>query len=279
MSRPRLSGLSLPLGIVVVVLAVVGLEMRGAMVPPPTVLAGLGVLALGGWAGAGRGRLLAFAGAVPGAVLLAFGDYGGPSWIATAAVASTVVAAPLTADADREWARAGAVPLWYALSCVGLYACVPDTEEARVLVVVALAAAVLSRVPWLRTFGAPGSYAAVGLFVWIAAYDARGRPAAFIGAVGALGLLALEPVGRWVRARRAPLVSGSSAFLALLAVQAVLAASSSRIAGLAEQPRDALVRVLPVLIAGGVAGFVAGARRVRRVPRGPTAGTRPRDAT
>jgi hypothetical protein len=272
MSPRRVRRATLPLGLVFVVATLLALDVRDVEVPPPPVVVGLGLLAVAGMLTARRGALLALLSAAPGAALLGFGDYPGASWHGPAVAVTTLLVAPLATSADREWERRGSVPLWYGLACVGLYLCVPDTEEARVLLVVAFAAAVASRLPVLRSFGAGGTGAAIGLFAWIAAFDARGRPASFIGAAGALGLVALEPVGRWIRRHRAPLLRGSAAFFSLLVVQLVLDVYSSRVVGLGDSPGRAVLGLAPVLVfgiaAGGIAGAGAATRRgVRRAER------------
>ena len=261
------------LGVLLVVATLAGLRLTHALEASTVVLAGLVLLFVGAELAAQRGGLtVALACVAPGAALLATAGYEGADWFAPAVGLTIVVVAPLASDADRHWARRGAAPLWYALACIGQYVCVPDTEEARVLLVASFGAAGISLLllRW-RAFGPGGTSAAIGLFVWIAAVDARGRPAAFIGAVGALGLLALEPLGRRLWASRAPKPSSRAstrpgrartrpnrvAFLALLATQPLLAAYSGRVVGLEPAPKVALTLLIPALAVGVAAGFLA----------------------
>ncbi len=190
---------------------------------PTSVAVGLALLAAGGLA-AGRlsrrhpGR--AFAGivlAMPGTLVLAAHIHVPPvhasnkaPWIAPFVVASIVVCAPLVADFDRRFADRGWPLLLYAISVVGVFFTVPDTERALVLLGVSLPMILLG---WPFTFaslGFGGSYAAVGVLVWVSATEGRGRHTAIIGGIACLGLIVIEPAARLLRRGRATVFEGLS---------------------------------------------------------------------
>jgi hypothetical protein len=78
---------------------------------------------------------------------------------------------------------------------------VPDTEGAMVLLGVAGVAGFLGWPRPVATLGAAGSYAVVGLYMFVAAEGAIGRPASIIGSVAVLGLLLIVPIT--IRLRKA----------------------------------------------------------------------------
>jgi hypothetical protein len=249
------------LGVALSGATVAALALRtDALAPPGWAIVGLVMLAIAG--GCTPGKLArGIALAMPGAALVGFaGHLDRPGWMATAAAAAIVVAAPLVADAAARWVCWDAGPLAFAISALGVYGCVPDTEEALVLLVVALGAAVVSCLPRFRRLGAAGATACVGVLVWIAALDARGRPSAFVGAVTALGLLLWEPLGVYVRAwtGRRPRVSGRGAQVVIIVGHAALAAYASRVVGLTHAVGTALVLAVPGALVGIAIGFVAG---------------------
>jgi hypothetical protein len=85
--------------------------------------------------------------------------------------------------------------LYAVVSLGGVWAAVPDTEMPLVVAGAALPGLVLS-VLWPEGTIASGA-SFVGLLLWAAAEGARGRPAAFLAAIGCLGLLLVAPVADW----------------------------------------------------------------------------------
>lgn len=264
-----------PLGIALGAATVAGFALFPDPITPPWLaLAGLVLLVV---AGVPEVKLVArFALAAPGAALVGIaGDFDRPflvialppdtlapaTWMAEAAAVVILVAAPLVADADARWARTcpGAGPFAFAIAAGGLFGCVPDTEEAWVLLVVAVAAAALSLLPLPRIqhLGAAGAMASTGVFVWIAAFDARGRPAAFVGAVTALGLLVWEPLGVRIHARSQAHVHRP---VAMLAAHVALTAYASRVVGLEKSVGVAVALAVPAALAGIAAGALLGPR-------------------
>jgi hypothetical protein len=189
---------------------------------PDSIAVGLALLAAAGfvteliarhrdWLG-----LLGIALAAPGAVVLATHlqvaaahAHARPraSWIAILVVASIAIGGPLVANFDRRFGARGWPMVLYAVTAVGVYATVPDTERALVLIGVSVPMLLLGWPFALFSLGSAGSYAAVGVLVWVAATDGRGRQTAIIGAIACLGLLVIEPAARLLRGRRATVLA------------------------------------------------------------------------
>jgi len=187
---------------------------------PNSIAVGVALLALGGFVAgvAARRRawlgLLGVALAAPGAVVLAthLQVASGranprPSWIALLVVVSIAIGGPLVANFDRRFGARGWPLVLYAVTAVGVYATVPDTERALVLLGVSVPLLLLGWPAALMSLGSAGSYAAVGALVWVAATDGRGRQTAIIGAIACLGLLVIEPAARLLRGRRATVLA------------------------------------------------------------------------
>jgi hypothetical protein len=145
---------------------------------------------------------------------------------------------------DDELRDTPTVPILFALSAAGAYACLPDTERIIPLAIVAVLTAAVA-LPWPRPwFGGPGAMALVGLSGWISAAGGVGRTAATIGALGSLGVLLLAGLGR----RRNP--------LALVAVQAGCVVVCSRVAGVAGSVGFASFVVVGTLTVAAVLVYV-----------------------
>jgi hypothetical protein len=173
--------------------------------------------------------------ALPGALVLAARLGSRPQWVAPVAVFAIVLASPLVSDFDRHHARAGwPLPL-YAISVVGVYFTVPDTERALVLLGVTLPLVFLGWPTPFVSLGAGGSYAAVGVLIWVGAFESRGRESAFIGAIACLALLVIEPLARLLTPPRRMIVEipwkGPWAIAPVAVVQLVLVYIASRVAG------------------------------------------------
>jgi hypothetical protein len=117
-------------------------------------------------------------------------------------LASAVVGATLLSDFDSRWCRRGLGPVLLAVSMLGIYATVPDTEQALVLLGLALPLA-LTFWPWpVASLGVAGSLATTGLVVWTISAGGAGRTSSIIGGLACLGVLVLEPITRGLRADR-----------------------------------------------------------------------------
>jgi hypothetical protein len=242
----------------------VGLAHSGTV--RASLVVGAALLALAGYF-ADRLRLhlvVAAAFALPGALLLAL-DLGAPpaAWIAPVSVIAVACASPLVADFDRRFAPDGWTAALYAISVLGVYFTVPDTERALVLLGVAIPLVFLAWPVMLAPFGSAGSFAAVGMLVWVAAYECRGREASLIGAIGCLGLLVVEPLaraaGRGSDTVIAALPRRQWSVLPVGALQLALVYVASRVAGLRTSVAEATLIVafeLAVAIAVLCRGYV-----------------------
>ncbi|MSO37017.1 MAG: hypothetical protein EXQ69_02060 [Acidimicrobiia bacterium] len=221
---------------------------------PTGLLQGLALLIVGGEI-ASRTRWPLGAGlvlAVPGAWMLADSySFPGPGWSRWLVFGVAVLGSPMAADLDRRLARLGLGPVLFALSALGLYTTVPDTELSRAILGVALPMAVVGWPLRLARLGAGGAAAAVGLLVWVAAIDGYGRPGSMIGAAGAIALLLTEPIGRRFRRRTivglARATSIGSFEIAVVVAQFTLVFYASRVAGFAQDALPALFLLVPAI--------------------------------
>ncbi|CAN5619442.1 hypothetical protein BH20ACT2_BH20ACT2_08670 [soil metagenome] len=161
-------------------------------------------------------------------------------WMWIAAVAATVIGAPLTWDLDRRFP--GLAPVLVAISAAGIYLTVPDTEVSVVVLGAALPVA-FTGWPWPASrLGGVGGLLAVGLLAATALVGGTARPGAVVGALGCLGLLALEPVARLLAGGHGPfdrLGRRSSLVGSVAVLHAVVVLVASRVAGLRASALDA----------------------------------------
>jgi hypothetical protein len=188
-------------------------------------------------------RFVGLALAAPGAIVLAT-HHGVPpvhadnqaAWIAPLIALSIVVGGPLVADFDRRFAPRGWPMVLYAISVVGVFFTVPDTERALVLLGVSLPLMFLGWPFAIASLGSAGSYAAVGVLVWVSATEGRGRHTAIIGGIACLGLLVVEPAARLLRGGRATVFEGLSTsrwmLLPIATLHLALVYIASRVAGI-----------------------------------------------
>ncbi len=186
--------------------------------------------------------------AAPGALVLT-AHTGVPQthWIVVLVVVTVVVGGTLVADFDEHAGGSGWPMALFAVSAVGVYFTVPDTERALVLLGVSAPLVLLGWPVPLASLGRPGSYVAVGALAWVAAADGAGRHTAIIGAVACLTTLVAEPVARLVRGGRdtvlARIPARSSPAVALVAAHLAIVYIASRVAGLQDLIGDAVVVV------------------------------------
>jgi hypothetical protein len=140
-----------------------------------------------------------------------------------------------TAQLEDQTRGSGLVPVLFAISAVGSYLCLPDTEQIIPLAVVAVLTAVCALVAPRMSYGGPGSMAMIGLLGWVASAGGLGRPAATIGGLGTLGVLVLA-------GGLAPPTYG-----VLVATQGVGVAVCSRVAGISHDVKLAVTTVAVTL--------------------------------
>lgn len=245
---------------VLAVLAAVGLG-RGAPIAV-VVVAAASTLLGGGGAHASRGqRAAGWALALVAGGVAAERVAGDPVVWAAATLAAAALVRALPAFV-RSSGYGGLTPALVLMTAGGAYACVPDTEQARVLVAAALPLALLSRPGPLRAStgvrgggiagvaAASGSAALAGLLAWVIATGGMGRPGAVAGAFAAAGVLALVPAVAAVRGetRLDALAPTWPAGLALVVAQGAFALLVSRTAGLQDGLGAGLGVAAPLLV-------------------------------
>jgi hypothetical protein len=173
-------------------------------------------------------------------------------------VLATVVGGLLVANFDRQWRQPALGPVLLAVTVVGLYYTVPDNRELLAMMGAVLPLAGLGW-PWrISSLGGAGSMAATGLLAWGIAFDGFGRQSAIVGGTACLGLMAIEPIVRWLRGSRgSPLArfpSGLSFAPLVAMVHLGLVVVAARVAGV-RQPEAG--RPGTELARGGVAEALA----------------------
>lgn len=175
--------------------------------------------------------------AAPGAVITVMAVTSDvDSWIPWFAVIAIMTTAPLLASFDGRYGRTGLPLPLFAVSALGVYLTVPDTEFAIVLFGTAAIAGFLGWPKPVMSFGASGAYASIGLYVAVASTGAIGRPAALIAAVSCLGLLIVTPVAhRIFHAERSCCLDGVAPVI-VIGAQFVLVLLISRTLGRFSSP-------------------------------------------
>lgn len=199
----------------------------------------------------------------PFALLLAL-DAPATTWIRFAVVAVATVGAALVARADDALRPPGIGLALLAVSAAGVFAAVPDTEEAAALLGASVAVAALGWPAGLFRLGSAGGAGATALVAWVVAIGGRGRTPSIVGGLACLGVLAAAPaVGGLFRAARRAVRHVRP--VAVLGVHAVAVAVASRGAGIRrELPVAVALAVLSAAIA--VVGALALGRAAYRPP-------------
>jgi hypothetical protein len=198
---------------------------------------------------------------LPGAVLLAwFPAHAYPPpiphvvWVRLATMAVVLGGSLALWSFDRRWGRLS--PGLLAISTAGIFATVPDTQQAVALMGVAGGVAIMAWRPRLR-LGQVAIPPLLGLVAWTVAVGGRGRHSAIVGGLACLGLLVIEPLVHLL----APATEGSPrkdtsrralpprVVLAALGGQLLVVGLESRVVGLSATTLRALVIGLPILAA------------------------------
>jgi hypothetical protein len=213
---------------------------------PATLLAGMVLLAIGGWGAEREGWPRLWWAAIPGAALVALSvNPRAAAWMPWVVGAVIVVGAPLVAYFDRD--HPGWGPPFLAISVLGVLGTVPDTKEALVVAGAALPVAVLGWPFRLARLGSAGSFASLGLLCWVVAWGGRGRDGAVLGGLACLGLLLAEPLGRLLSGRRSADLWGRPGVFAAGTAHLLLVLVASRVAGLRETLAGAALVAVPTL--------------------------------
>lgn len=186
------------------------------------------------------------------------------AWVDQAVFATVIVGGTLAAAFHRHWRTAGISTPLMPISLLGVYFTVPDTEQAAAVLG---ATALLVLLGWpvaLLSLGIGGAFASVGLLAWVSVVGGVGRPGSIVGALGCVGLLAVEPVGRLLAGGRSPLelIPARQRTPVSAVLHLVLVFIASRIAGLQEAASDA-ARIVAVTGVVAVLAATAGGWSVR----------------
>jgi hypothetical protein len=198
---------------------------------------------------------------VPAYLLAA--DASSTAWVRGFLVAGLVAAVPAAVRTDADYGPTGVTPVLYAVAAAGVFAAVPDTEQAATLLGASLPLAVCGWPLGRARLGAPGAGAATALLIWVAAVGGRGREASIIGAVGCLGLLVTLPAGQWLAGRMGRLRTvrrPGRHLLALVLGQVVVVTVASRVAGVRADVDVAAVVTAATLLAALAASVLLATR-------------------
>jgi hypothetical protein len=223
----------------------------------PAVVVGLagvaGAAAASGLPGWRPSPLTAAAVAAPFAWLLAI-DASSTGWVRTVVVGSASIGSVAASRTDAGWSATRVVPALYVVTAAGVFAAVPDTEEAAVLLGAAVPPALAAWPLGRARLGPGGAGAAAALLVWVAAVGGRGRQPSIVGAVACLGLLATLPAGRWLARRWTGRPDRAVAHpVTLLVTHMAVVAVASRVAGVS----DHMWVAVPVAAVAVVAALAA----------------------
>jgi hypothetical protein len=259
-------------GAAAIVAALVGIKVTTSL--PGALVAALALLAATTYVAqrnrASTAQLLLVAS--PGAVLVAVAaDTSDPVWLGpfvVAAAAATVACLGDFLATARSPVRGFELAL-IVLTALGIYATVPETGQATVVVGALVPAAVLGLVGESSSLDRACVSALAGLLVWTAAIGGQSRPSSVIGSMVCFGvLIAHPPVAHWLSRRNRPVGSAGArtlVFTLLLAgLHAGLVAVGSRVIGLRSSAFDAAVlAVITVLVAVVAVGALELASRAR----------------
>lgn len=235
-------------GLAAVVAGVIA--MSNVRPPNANLLAGLGLLVLAGaifpWTR--RIPFLPVLIALPGAWLIGRSDLPEATGVVPLVIGVIALGGPVVAWFEENANGSPLPTLLFALAAAGVWVTVPDTEEALVLLGAMAAPTLLAWPLGLARLGAGGVHALVGIFMWVIAWGGRGRDGSIVGAVAALGMLVAAPVAAWI-ARKPRVTTAGWPAIWLLAIQILVVAVATRVAGLRANPIDAAMIAIPTLIA------------------------------
>jgi hypothetical protein len=162
-------------------------------------------------------------------------DASSTGWVRGLMVAGVVVGAPAACRTDVDYGPIGLTPVLYSIAAAGVFAAVPDTEQAATLLGASVPAALAGWPLGHTRLGPAGAGAAAALLVWVSAVGGRGREPAIVGAVACLGLLLALPAGRWIAARPGHRRAGDRPpqlmVAAIVVVHLAVVGVASRVAG------------------------------------------------
>jgi hypothetical protein len=202
----------------------------------------------------------------PFAAVLAV-DASSTGWVRGLVGTSVVLGALAASRTDAAWGETGVPPALYAITAAGVFAAVPDTEQAATLLGASLPMALCGWPLGHARLGPTGAGAATALLVWVAAVGGRGREPSIVGAVACLGLLVTLPAGRWLAGRARDPHAGHpravrtcrQAAVLVVGVHLAVVAVASRVAGVTTELRVAVpVAAVTMLVALAAGAWLSG---------------------
>ena len=257
---PRSPTPTRPWGLVFVAATLTGVHFLDGR--SPGLLLGIGLMATGGWLiGAGRSKTgsvtsaAAPAGwtiAVVGAVIVSReGQVDTDTWLVLAtpmmAIGFGAALSAWTTRPELRWLG----PL-VAITAFAFWTTVPDTEDARLLLGIALPLALGTLPPVSANLTTAGSFALGGVLAWIPTLGGGARPASIVGAWACIGMIALAPIAALLWPSR---TIGAPATFGLHAIVAVVAA---RVIGSWTEAVPAAIAVVALYAAGLAATYGLG---------------------
>ncbi|MFV1998985.1 MAG: hypothetical protein ACC654_01320, partial [Acidimicrobiia bacterium] len=179
--------------------AIVTLVIAGRAPVPVSMVLGLVLLAAAGWVPTNNiaTRMLTL---IPGAAAIG-ASFSDSSQVALGAfvVVTIVLFGPFVAGFDERYRESTISPPLMAISLLGVFVTIPDTDVAVIVAAAAL--------PWVFTgppaklvvLGRAGAFVATGFLVWVVASGGFSRSDALITGVATLALLVAEPAVRLFR--------------------------------------------------------------------------------
>jgi hypothetical protein len=173
--------------------------------------------------------------AVPFACLIGFqGELLTAIWARALVSGAIAAGSMLVADFDDTWHVETVGLTLFAVSALGVYVTVPDTELVGAVLGASLPLLLLGWPVRVASLGRVGGAAATALLLWAGAAGGGGRPASIVAVVVCLGLLVGAPIGAMLLPRAAGTlrrVPPARLLLALVASHAVIVVTAARVAG------------------------------------------------
>ncbi len=230
----RLGGVAFCLGAVSTSLATDG-RVDGTV----AMIIGLPLLAAAG--AATRARRWRFAARtlvlLPGAAVVGIGVAAESGWwMAPILVGFVLLGAAAITDPRTPPSFDSVGPILLAITLLGIYACVPETEDAAIVLGVALPLVLVAWPVRAVELGRGGSAACVGVMAWLAGAGGSARHGSVIGALACIGLLGSVPLLAALDRRFGPTRASSLSLevptqVVLLVVDLFVVAICSRVAG------------------------------------------------
>lgn len=193
-------------------------------------ITGLVILGIAGWwldsADEGR-RLAPWIGVIGGAVVFAWrSGLEAPGW-ALATIPLFVVGVGASLVRWRDIGLGRLIGPVIAVAAIGIWATIPDTEMARVLLGCTLPLFVITPLPIEARITAPGAMMISAMVSWIVVQGGVDRPASVIGAMGCFAAVAV--IAFAIGARSLSIRGGAATLMSIHVVTVVI---SSRFIGL-----------------------------------------------